>query len=59
MSNFEANALMKVVGFLRVLWFPPTGNFDGVSKVKFFLEAGTVLATFCLVFVFVFRRLSV
>ena len=30
MSNVESvNALPKVVGFLRVLRFPPTGNVDG------------------------------
>ena len=33
MVSFEesVNALPKVVGFLRVLWFPPTGKVDRVG----------------------------
>jgi hypothetical protein len=27
----KVNALPKVVGFLRVLWFPPTGQVDRVG----------------------------
>jgi hypothetical protein len=27
----SVNALPKVVGFLRVFWFPPTGNVDRVG----------------------------
>ena len=30
----EVNALPTVVGFLRVLRFPPTGKFDRVVSVK-------------------------
>jgi hypothetical protein len=30
----SVNALPKVVGFLRVLWFPPTGKLTGWVRIN-------------------------
>jgi hypothetical protein len=33
-KRVKVNALPKVVGFLRVLWFPPTGKVTGWVRQK-------------------------